>query len=172
MEILKNFGLDPFLFGAQVINFLIVLYLLKKFLYKPVLDLLKKREAEIRNGLKDAEEGRLLLEKSLEREKEILKKAREEAKKTISDAKNYSIAVSKQIEEDSKKQADKILRAAQIQIVQEGEEAEKRLAGKISSLSIEFLGKALSQIVSEKTQIEVMEEALKHLKRNETKIAS
>ena len=166
MEILKNFGLDPFLFAAQVINFLIVLLLLKRFLYKPVLKLLKKREDEIKDGLKKAEEGRILLEKSLEKEKEILKKAHDTAKKTISDAKSEAQALSKQIEENGKIQAEKILLQAQIQIAQDSKDAEKRLINKVSGFSIEFLNKALSQMVFEKAQKEVMEKALKELKRN------
>ena len=72
MEIVDHFGLDPYLFGAQVINFLIIFYLLKRFLYKPVLEILRKREREIAEGLKQAEEGKILLEKAQEKEKEIL----------------------------------------------------------------------------------------------------
>ena len=166
MEILKNFGLDPFLFGAQLINFLIVLYLLKRFLYKPVLALLRKREDEIKDGLKKAEEGRIILEKSLEREKEILRKAHDAAKKTISDAKGEALGLSKQIEENGKIQAEKILLQARIQIAQDSKDAEKRLISKVSGFSIEFLNKALSQMVFEKAQKEVMEKAVKTLKRN------
>ena len=57
MEIIKNFGVEPVLLVAQIINFLIILFILKKFLYKPVLDTLKKREDSIKEGLKQAEES-------------------------------------------------------------------------------------------------------------------
>ena len=52
MELLKDFGFDPILLTAQIINFLIVLVVLKKFMYKPVLDMLKKRENDIKKGIK------------------------------------------------------------------------------------------------------------------------
>ncbi|MBU2632677.1 F0F1 ATP synthase subunit B, partial [Patescibacteria group bacterium] len=48
MEIVKQFGLDPVLLVAQIVNFLILLFILKKLLYKPVLELLKKREDTIK----------------------------------------------------------------------------------------------------------------------------
>ncbi|HKC14652.1 MAG TPA: F0F1 ATP synthase subunit B [Patescibacteria group bacterium] len=166
MEIIKNFGLDPYLFGAQVINFLIVLYLLKRFLYKPVLGILKKREEEIREGLKQAEESRILLEKTLEKEKEILRKARESAKQTIDDAKAQSNTILIQAEDNSRKQAEKIILQAREQIELETKEAENRLASRISSLSIEFLKSALKGIFSEKEEKEILEKAMKQLRKN------
>lgn len=166
MEIINNFGLDPYLFGAQVINFLIVLYLLRRFLYKPVLDVLKKREEEIKTGLKQAEESRLLLEKTLEREKEILKKARESAKETITEAKSQAILILTQVEEDSKKQAEKIISQAREQIEIESKETEKRLTAKITDLSIGFLTTALKDVFSEKEQKEVLDKAIKQIKSN------
>ena len=76
MEILKNLGFDPVMLAAQIVNFLIILYLLKRFLYKPILEMLKKREDSIKEGLKQAEEARITLEKTLQEEKKILSKAK------------------------------------------------------------------------------------------------
>lgn len=166
MEIVKNFGLDPIIFGAQIINFLVVFYLLKRFLYKPVLDLLKKREDTIKEGLKQAEEGKQLFEKTVEKEKEILKKAKESARQTIEEAKNEAKALASRMEEDSKKQAEKIVASAREQITLETKEAEKKLAARISSLSVDFLQTALKEMFSEKEQKEVLEKAMRELKPN------
>ena len=166
MEIAKNFGLDPFLFGAQVINFLIIFYLLKRFLYKPVLEVLRKRENEIREGLKQAEEGRILYEKTVEKEKEILRRAREDGKKMIDEAKNQAITLAAKIEEDSKKHAERIIESAREQIGIETKEAEKRLTVKVSELSFDFLSRSLKEMFSEKEQKEVLEKALKQFKPN------
>ena len=62
MEIINNFGLDPLLLGAQIVNFLIIFFILKRFAYKPVLDILKKREDSIKEGLRQAEEGKKILD--------------------------------------------------------------------------------------------------------------
>src|SRR5258708_1593381 len=101
MEIIKNFGINPYLLGAQIINFLILFYLLKRFAFKPILQVLEKRRKEIQEGLQQAEEGRHALEKALEEEKKILKKAQTEAQKFLSDAKNQA----DQIVSDMKSQA-------------------------------------------------------------------
>lgn len=165
MEILKNFGFDPVMLVAQIVNFLIILFLLKKFLYKPVLDMLKKRKDDIEKGVKDAEEGRLTLEKALGEEKKILKKAQEQSKKIIDDAASQAILISNDIEQNSRKQAEKILEDAKIQIVQETKQAEKRLSQDISKLSIEFLSTSLKEIFGEKEEKLIIKKTLKRLKK-------
>jgi F-type H+-transporting ATPase subunit b len=50
MEILNQFGLDWKLFIAQIVNFLVIAYIFKRFLYKPILDALHKRNDAIKKG--------------------------------------------------------------------------------------------------------------------------
>ena len=165
MEIFKNFGFDPILLIAQIVNFLIILFLLKKLLYKPVLDMLKKRKDDIEKGVKDAEEGRLTLEKALEEEKKILRKAQEQSKKIIDDASSQAIIIASDIEQNSRKQAEKILNDTKIQIAQEAKETEKRLAQDVSKLSIEFLSTSLKEIFGEKEEKLIIEKTIKRLKK-------
>ena len=79
MEKFAQFGVEPILLGAQIVNFLLLLYLLKRFLYKPVLGIIKKREDKIRLGLEAAAKGEELFKKAAEEEKKRLQKASEEA---------------------------------------------------------------------------------------------
>ena len=164
MELIKNFGIDPILLGAQIVNFLIVLFILRWFLYKPVLEMLKKRKDSIKEGLEKAEEARIRLEKVVEEEKNILKKAQAQAKKVVDDARVQAEDSSRQIEESTKKHAEKIFKEAKEQIDHQSLEAEKRLTLHISTLAVEFLQKSARQLFSEKEQKEVMENALKKLK--------
>lgn len=165
MEIIKEFGLDPILLGAQVINFLIILFLLKKFLYKPLLEMLKKREESIKEGIKQAEEGRLTLERALDEEKNILKLAQNQARKILSEAREQAYISSKQIEETSKKQAEKMLSEAKDQIAEETQEAERVISGKVFELSAELVKKTIKELVSEKDEKILVEKALKKLKK-------
>ena len=54
--ILGNLGLDPGLFIAQLVNFLVVLLVLWRFAYRPLLKLLSERTEKIEGGLKMAKE--------------------------------------------------------------------------------------------------------------------
>jgi len=165
MEILENFGVNPILLAAQIVNFLIIFFVLKKFLYKPILELLKKRQIMIKEGISQAEESRIKLEKVIIEEKNILRQAQLAAKKVIEDAKQESIELARQASDNAKKQTEKILTDARAQISREYAETEKRLAVQTSKLAISFLEKALSEFFSAKEQKEVVESALRKIKK-------
>ena len=165
MDILKNFGVDPIMVGAQIINFLIIFYLLKRFLYKPVLGMLKKRADKIEEGLKQAEESRLMLEKTIDEEKKVLGKAQEEAKKIIEQSRSQAIEISRKIEEDTKKQADRILLEAREQIDQESKETERKLSEQASTLAEGMLTKSLEGFFGEKDQKTIAEKVVKKIKK-------
>lgn len=165
MEILKNFGFDPMLLAAQIVNFLIIFYLLKRFMYKPVLEMIKKREDKIAEGLKQAEEARITLEKTIEEEKKILNKASEEAKKITEEAKLRAIEISKEIEENTKQQVEKSLIEARAQIAQESESAERKLTEKISIVAKLMLTKTLEGAFGEKEQKQIVNKALKQIEK-------
>ena len=165
MELLKNFGFDPVLLGAQVVNFLIIFYVLKRFLYKPVLEMLKKRQQEVKEGLKQAEEAKILLEETQEKEREILKKARLQAEQIVKDAKLEAAKTAVKIEENAKQQALRLIEDAKRQLELEEKETEKKLATYASRLAIEFLTKSSKYLFSEKEQKEIMANALRKIKQ-------
>lgn len=166
MEIIGNFGLNPVLLGAQVVNFLIVFFVLKKFLYKPILEVLSKRQATIKEGLRQAEDARVKLEKVVVEEKNILRQAQVQSKKIIEDAKLESSEIAKQMNDLARKQTETLLNDAREQIAKESLETEKRIATNTGRLSIKILEKALQEFFSSKEQKEVISQALKKIKIN------
>lgn len=54
-KIFTDFGVEPVLLAAQIVNFLILLLILKKFLYKPVLNVLEHRKQVVRDSFENAE---------------------------------------------------------------------------------------------------------------------
>ncbi len=159
MDILHNFGFDPMLFVAQVINFLIILFVLKKLVYKPVLTMLNKRDKEIRDGLKNKEDADLLLEKAQAKEAEILQKAQEKADKMVADAKTEATKTKVEIEENARAEAAKMIAQAKETIEQETKAAEERLTAKIGSISISLLEKSLTGIFGKKEQEVILKRA-------------
>lgn len=164
MEIIRDFGIDPLLLGAQVVNFLIVLFVLKRFLYKPILNLLQKRENEIKESIAKTVDAQKRLEKAIEEEKSILRNANARSKKIISDATEQSLKVAIQIEDRAKKEAETILSQARLRINNETKDAEKKLMESVTDASLKFLQKALEQIFTAQQQEEVMKMALKKFK--------
>ena len=165
MDILRQFGVDPILLVAQIVNFLIVFFILKKFLYKPILELLNKRKTTIKEGLAQAEEARLKLEKVLVEEKQILKNAQLQARKIVEDSRQEALDSAREIQEEGKKQTEKMLNDARNQIGREFQETEKKLAVNVSKIAVAFLEKSLERFFSNKEQEVIMKEALSRIKK-------
>lgn len=164
-EIIKNFGINPILLIAQIVNFLIILYILKRFAYKPILDILKKRQTTIKEGLKQAEQSRLLLEKTEEREKDILKHAQTEGKKILEETRKQRDQILIEAENTAKVHAQRILEEAKKQIANESREAQKLLANQISGLAVEFIQKSVPQIFSKDDQEKIVQNAIQKIKK-------
>lgn len=165
MEILKEFGVNPLLLVAQAVNFLIVLYILKRFLYKPILSVIKKREASIKEGLKQAEEARILMEKTAVREKEIARRAQDESRKLLEETKKQRDEIFKATEAAAQKRATQILDEAKKQITSETAKVQKELTMKVSGLAVEFLQKSVGELFSTEDQETVVKNAITKLKK-------
>ena len=165
MDILEKFGVDPILLVAQIVNFLIIFFILKKFLYKSVLDLLKKRQNKIKEGLEQAEEARIRLDKVVIEEKNILSNAHLQGKKLIEDAKKESLEMMQKAKFEAKIQATNILHEARLQINSEAKETEKRLASNINSLAIELIRRSSSELFGKQEQELVMKNVLSKFKK-------
>jgi len=168
MEFLKDFGFSPILFLAQIINFVIIFIILKKLLYKPVLDMIRKREKEINEGIKNSEIADEKLIAAEEKEKQIIQKANERAKKIIEDAKIEAEEESLKSQEKTKKETEKMLSQARESIEQEVKNTEEKLTKKIGSIAISLLQKSLVGVFGEKEQKIILEKASSQLEKQKS----
>lgn len=165
MEILENFGFDPVLFTAQIVNFLILFFLMKKFLYKPLLKVLEDRKNKIAEGLENAEKSNKLLQETIEKEENVLRKAREEAKKMINQAKAEQAAVLAQTEEATKARVNKMLEDAREQINLETANAQKKLTAHVNKIAVDYLNQAAKGMFTEDAQENILKNAITKLKK-------
>jgi F-type H+-transporting ATPase subunit b len=164
MEILTQFGVDKYLLAAQIINFLVIAYILKRFAYKPILKLLEDRKKTIAQGLSQADEARILLEQANEKESTLLKNAQAAARKMQDEAKKHAEEIMRKTEEDTKKRAEQMLLEAKEKIELEARTVEKRLEAHTTELAVAFLEKAVSSLFTPADQKAVLSRAVKELK--------
>ena len=136
------------LFFWQTILFLILLFILKKYSWKPILDSVSERENTIRESLDSAEKAKkelaelqsknesLIAEAKIERDA-LLKEARELKDKIVGDAKG-----------EAKEEADKIVQAAHAAIEAEKAGAIAEMKSEMASLSIEIAKKIIRKELS------------------------
>jgi|SRR3989344_1916420 len=167
MNILNDFGVNPILVVAQAVNFLIILFILKKFMYKPILEIIKKRENEVSEGIKNTEEAQKKLEEAIEKEKEILSNAKTQAEKIIATARDESEEIKAQIEETTKKDTQRLVEQAKETIKEETRVTEQRLIGRIGEIAISLLENSLGGIFGKKEQKIILKKALSELGRKD-----
>ncbi|MBN2668746.1 MAG: F0F1 ATP synthase subunit B [Bacteroidales bacterium] len=149
------------------LTFLTVLFLLKKFAWKPILNSLKEREDSIENALKAADDARAQMEQLQSDNEKILAKAREERDSLLKEARETQELIISESKAKAKEEADKLIKAAQISIENEKNAAVESMKIQIVSLSVEIAEKILrKQLEDAKAQNELISELVKDIKLN------
>lgn len=164
MEILSEFGFDPKLFIAQVINFLILAFLFKKFLYKPLLGAVKKREEEIKKGLDSAQKAEEALLSAEDKKDKILNKAAKEAEDIINNSKKSAQLEGEKILTETKIESERLIKNAKEQANLEREAIEKQISGIAIEVSQKILSSVISELFSDKEKDEILQRSLKKIK--------
>lgn len=164
MEILNNFGFEPTLFLAQVVNFLILVFIFKKFLYKPILKVLLERKRSIAKGLDDAEKAAKDKASAEEQKDIILKKAGQESEKILDDTKKAAEELRGKILEDTKKESEKIISEARRQADLQMEDMEKRAKKASLDNSMAILDKVMDKMFTKDEREKILQRSIKTLK--------
>jgi len=161
MELLNSLGINGKLLLAQIINFLILLFVLYKFAYGPVLKMLDERTKKIEKGMKDAEASGQKLEEIAAREKGILDEARHQAKDMVKRAEDAAVLQSEEIVISAKNQTEKMLEDARKQIEQEKNKILAEAKAEIATLVMSATEKIIDEKLDENKDKELIREAIK-----------
>ena len=136
---------DPGLVFWSFITFVILVFLLKKYAWKPILHALKIREETIEYALGAAEKARTEV-KNLEVTKaQMIEEAKKERDGLIKEARELKQNILKEAKSKAQTEADKIIESARLQILREKEEAILEFKQKVAELSVDIAGKILEQ---------------------------
>lgn len=130
------------------VSFGIVLFILKKFAWKPILDSVKEREDSIEEALAQAGKAKEELEKLQANNEDLLKQAREERDLLIKEAREAKDTMISEAKGKAKEEADKILVSARETIESEKIAAVADLKSQVAVLSIEIAEKILRDELS------------------------
>jgi F-type H+-transporting ATPase subunit b len=108
---------------TQIINFTILLVVLRMFLWKPFLKIIDDRNQKIKLGLEAAEQASLQANESQSESKKILDDAKKEASKFVNDARGIAEKLKMELEDKAKLDADVILQNAKKEIERDKEQA-------------------------------------------------
>ena len=148
-------------------TFLIVLYILKKYAWKPILESIKQREEYVSNSLKQADEARKQLEEVTSKAEQILAEARKEREQMLREAKEIHNKIVEQADQEAKKIKERRLQEALQEIENAKHNAVKELKQFVGEISIEIAEKILRNELSDpQKQQKLIEELLKETNLN------
>jgi len=146
MEVLNSLGIDWKLFLGQIVNFAILLYLLKRFVYKKFLDILRKRKEKIELNIKRSKELEEKTREIFEEKEKILINARKKASIIIDKSKSKAEKETEEIFLSAEKAKKDILERAKKEAMIEAEKIKNQ--GKRDSFTIAL--KLAEKILKEK----------------------
>ncbi|MET3317831.1 UNVERIFIED_ORG: F-type H+-transporting ATPase subunit b [Peribacillus simplex] len=136
----------------QLVMFIILLALLKKFAWGPLMGIMTQREEHVANEIQAAEASRQEALKYLEEQREIVKQSRTEAGQLIENAKLQGEAQREDIVNQARLEAERVKESAKREIVQEKEKAITALREQVASLSVLIASKVIEKELSEADQ--------------------
>ena len=159
--------LDPGLFVWTILTFLVLLGVLAKFAWNPLLKMLKDRENLIRSSLEDAEKAQTeLANLNAEREK-IINKARSEAQSILSEGKVAASKLKDETLKAAKDQAKSILTDAEKQIRIEKHKAIEEIKSEVVDLSLSVATKLIKKNISREDNQALIDESLENVTKYE-----
>ena len=151
----------------MIITFLILLFLLRKFAWKPILKMIKDREDSIDSALKSAEKAKEEMRNLQSDNEKILAQARHERDQMMKEARDMKDAIVGEAKGKAKEEADKMLSAAREAIQNEKMAAITELKNQVAVLSVEIAEKILKRELSdENKQKDLIGDLLKDTKLN------
>lgn len=165
MDIFNDFPVG--LFFMQALILLILIFLMAKFAWKPILNSLNERETGIADALAAAENAKKEMQNITADSERLLQEARSEREAMIKDAR----AIKEKMVADAKEQAqiegDKMLAQAQEAIESEKKAAVAEIKGQVASLSLAIAEKVLQEQLTDKDkQLQLVENMLVDIKLN------
>ena len=162
-KLIEEFSIG--LFFWQTIIFVILIFLLKKFAWSPILKAVNDREQGIKDALDSAEAAKKEMQSLQADNEKIMKEARAERDSLLKEARDLKNSMISQAKDEAKSEAQKIIESANEAILNEKNAAVSDIKKQVASLSIEIAEKLLKEKLSDDNkQMKIVENLIKDVK--------
>ena len=162
---MEQLGIEPTLLVAQIVNFAIIVVVLSKLLYKPILAMLEKRKREIAQGLALTEKMRQEEEKFKERKEKMLLEARKEGHEIIEEARKQAKVEEKEILVTAREEASEVMEKGKAEVERMSAALSKNLEAESTKLAVTMAKRMLVKTLTTTDQHTIL---AKHLKEIES----
>ncbi len=156
MEALKSLGIDPWAIVLYLVNFGLLLAILTKFLYKPVLKFLDERRETVRNNLEEADKLRVALSEERAKRAEEVKASSAEASRQIAAVKAEAEAKSRVLLAEAEERREKLMAEAEADI----EDRKRKLVGQVEGELLKRVEAVTMRVLQEKVPEKVVADSV------------
>ena len=155
--------LDGWTFLAQICNLMIQMLIFKKFLLKPIKQVIADRKAKADSEIADAQKLRTEAEAMKAEYEQNLQNARTEANQIVATAQKTATARSEEIVGEARAQAAALKQKAEADIAQERKKAVNEVKDEIGGIAMEIASKVVEREISEKDHKDLIDEFIKNV---------
>jgi F-type H+-transporting ATPase subunit b len=159
---------DPGLFVWTILTFLILVALLARFAWRPLLQALERRQATIAQSLEDAQRARQELERLQRESAQIMAQARAEAESMLARSRSDADALREELKQKARTEAAGIVKNAERQIQLETARAVQQIRHEAVDLSVAIASKILRRQVTREDNEALIQDALKQVESQPT----
>lgn len=163
MQVQELVGIIPWTFVAQICNLFIQMYLIKRFLSKPVHEILEKRRAAADAEIIQAEETKAKAEAIRAEYERNMQDARQKANEILDSARNTAAIQSEKILKEAQDQTFAMKNKAEKEIAQEKKKAVNEVKGEIGDMAVEIAGKVIEREINEKDHEKLIDEFISNV---------
>lgn len=148
-----------------IITFTVLLVLLKKLAWKPMIDALEKREEHIRNAVETAEKSQEQAKKLLEEANQKLEKANKEAKEIFEAAQQKATELQRNMLAEARQETTRLKEQAQTQILRAKEKAMEELWELLGNASAEITHQLIGKSLDQPEHLQLINQAVKDIRK-------
>lgn len=163
MEILHDFGVEPVYLAAQIVNFSLLLFILNKLVYKPVIRLLEERKKKIAESLEMAKKIEERLNTLEEHRQQLINQAKLDSKKIIDESRQIAAEIKSQADKDSTEKIESAVKKAEEATVAKINQMQTELKKDIIDLVVETLETTTGKILTEEDQKKLIEKHVREV---------
>ena len=154
---------DPGLFIWTIVTFLVLLALLAKFAWRPLLEALDKRQESIRKSLDDAQRARQELEQIHLESRRILGLARTEAEAIVATTRADAERPREELKQKARAEATNLVKSAERQIEMETARALQQIRQEAVDLSVAIASKLIRKNITKEDNERLIDETISQL---------
>ena len=158
MDVQELVVLVPWTFVAQICNLFIQVYLIKRFLFKPVNEMLEKRKALADAQIREAEKAKADADAIKTEYEQNMKEAKEKANEILTTAQRTAALQSEEVLKEAASQAAALKSKAESDIAQEKRKAVNEIKDEIGGMAVEIAGKVIEREISEEDHTKLIDE--------------